>query len=338
MLTERFRYAKIDIDIIDHPKSYLVGPEGVGLYVLSICYCVGHLTDGLIPLAAAKSLLNGAGVKHISPSYVSPLGHIGLAHPDVGWWIIRGQFIEVWNYAKKNYTRAQVEEIRKQSRSRASKYRTKISSLSRVTNSVSDAARDEFVPPSPSISDLRSDLRSPEQPSGQENPGDLNPRMGDGLVMPTVIAANDGPRTIAYVAPSPEPANFQSTPTPREQEYQTAYERGIAAGKGAPFAMPEASRGALHQALTKHARTAAGRVYRGPELLAWIEHEAGEFARWLTTKPDEIKFYSGYGPKGWLRWLNEQPAETASGGMDDYAGNASTRRLVAGIGNGGVRS
>jgi hypothetical protein len=94
---------------------------------------------------------------------------------------------------------------------------------------------------------------------------------------------------------------------PAEQEYQRAYERGIAKGKGSPFAMPEGQRGELHQAMLAHS---AGR--RGERLLAWIEGEAEDFATWLAKKDTKtVEYYSGFGPRGWLRFMNTTPIEPA---------------------------
>lgn len=91
------------------------------------------------------------------------------------------------------------------------------------------------------------------------------------------------------------------------QAYQAAYERGIAAGRGgAPYAMPDGERGALHQAMQTHARDEAGKALRGSELLAWIEHYAAEMVRWIARRPPEKrKFWPNPGPKAFLRFLNE---------------------------------
>jgi len=97
--------------------------------------------------------------------------------------------------------------------------------------------------------------------------------------------------------------------SPREQDYQRAYEAGIAAGKGSPYAMPENQRGALHQGMLAHGYVGGKRV-RGPELLAWIERQARQFAAWLVKQDAKtVAFHSSYGPRGWLQWMNVTPAK-----------------------------
>lgn len=103
---------------------------------------------------------------------------------------------------------------------------------------------------------------------------------------------------------APEPPTEAS---PREQDYQRAYERGVAEGKGSPYAMPENQRAALHQAILAHAKDREGKARRGEDLLRWITSQARQFAAFVQKKPDELKFWSGYGPRGWLKWLNETP-------------------------------
>jgi len=94
---------------------------------------------------------------------------------------------------------------------------------------------------------------------------------------------------------------------PSQVHYQQAYESGIARGKGAPFAMPGNQRECLHQAILTHARSnKTGKEFRGETLLEWIGDHAEGFAEWLTKKPDEVAFYSSFGPRGFLKWLNER--------------------------------
>jgi hypothetical protein len=102
-------------------------------------------------------------------------------------------------------------------------------------------------------------------------------------------------------------------PSIREHEYRKAYERGVTEGKGMPFSMPNGTydSGALHQAILAHARHDGKRV-TGPKLLEWIADHAHDFATWLAKHPDETKFYSAFGPKGFLRWLNERTKQRES--------------------------
>lgn len=144
----------------------------------------------------------------------------------------------------------------------------------------SDAVGDAFSPPSPS-------LHSPSlSPSGSL----------------TKLPESESPESDPTCQVSTGKENL------REQEYQRAYELGIQAGKKSPYAMPEAQRGALHQALATFGVSITGKKLRGALLLAWIQGSAKAFALWLSRRPDEASYWSSYGPRGWLRWLNEKPA------------------------------
>lgn len=101
---------------------------------------------------------------------------------------------------------------------------------------------------------------------------------------------------------------------PREQDYQRAYEQGVARGKGGAYAMPGQQRGELHQAILAHGRGGkTGKALRGDRLLEWIGDLAEDFARFVAEHPDgrAVGWYSGYGPKGWLKYLNEQATRRA---------------------------
>ncbi len=101
----------------------------------------------------------------------------------------------------------------------------------------------------------------------------------------------------------------------REQDYQRSYETGIAKGKGGPYAMPNAQRGELHQALLTFAKWGPtnecgrppGSAIRGDDLVEWIAVYAEDFAAWVVKQPDEktVSFYSAFGPRGFAKWLNE---------------------------------
>ena len=90
------------------------------------------------------------------------------------------------------------------------------------------------------------------------------------------------------------------------QAYQRAYESGIreGLGNGSGYGMPENQRGALHQAILAHSEKR-----KGEKLLAWISAAAADFAEDIKRRPDEQKFYSSFGPRGFLKWLNDQAAK-----------------------------
>lgn len=88
-----------------------------------------------------------------------------------------------------------------------------------------------------------------------------------------------------------------------------AYERGVAAGKGGPYACPPAQHGELLAAVAQHGRrwrSGSGEPITGADRLAWLDAKASEFASWLLGRDEkERAFYSSFGPRGFARWLNE---------------------------------
>lgn len=301
---EAFYYAKIDLDLLDHPKAAQVGLAAVGAYVLSILYCKRHKTDGRIVKNLCMSLCGGEG----------QLVFKKLTDPKIGWWFDRGDYVEVFNYTAKNGTAAEHEERKKSNREAQARWRDKHG-------------------PKPAAVPLDAIL-APLPSNDSHN------------ALTKALVSSSSSSSLSSLIPEGEPERETLAPpfvlaTPREQEYQAAYERGISAGKGSPFALPENQRGALHQAILGHGRDPdTTQPYRGPKLIAWLAHDAEQFARWLTARPTELKFYSGYGPRGFLRWLNETPVETTQGGLDDYGPQGRTEsspmgRLGAGIGHGG---
>ena len=51
-------WVRIDDEFPQHPKVVRAGPLGMALQVAGLCYCNKYLTDGFIPWAVAKTLLN----------------------------------------------------------------------------------------------------------------------------------------------------------------------------------------------------------------------------------------------------------------------------------------
>ena len=55
-------WVRLDEDFASHPKVLEAGPLGMALQVAALCYANRHLTDGRIPRAAARSLLDFEGI------------------------------------------------------------------------------------------------------------------------------------------------------------------------------------------------------------------------------------------------------------------------------------
>jgi hypothetical protein len=299
MERERFIYAPVDVNIIDHPKALMAGCAAFGVFLAALCYCHKHELDGRIPIDAAKALLGGAGARWIEH----------LADPKIGWFILHGETagggpaeIEVYNYLKKNQSRAEKQKAKKLNRARQSKYRKSHGNI--PTSAPRSVTHYETVtlPSCTGDGDLSDqDLREGESREGES-----------------------------------APAAETSAPTARQLEYQAAYERGIVAGKKSTFGLKLLARPDLHQAILTHAKDKAGKGYRGVILLEWIEFQAHAFAKWLaTSEREEPKFWGSYQPSGWMRWLNDGrarpfpggqpvPARPAEGNVVPANGNAET--------------
>lgn len=96
---------------------------------------------------------------------------------------------------------------------------------------------------------------------------------------------------------------------PSMLRYSEAYCRGVAAGKGAPYAWPghKYAEWDLGKAIATFAkRRSTGEALRGEKLIAWIEAAADDFASWVVKSGDAPKFWSNFDPKGFVRFLNQE--------------------------------
>ncbi len=101
-------FAKLDVDITDHPKAIEAGPAAFGLWAWALAYCRKHELDGAIGIGAVRHALGG-----------DP-GNLALADKlvEVGLWANRDGGWTVLNYASKNETKAGIAERRAADRAR----------------------------------------------------------------------------------------------------------------------------------------------------------------------------------------------------------------------------
>lgn len=115
---EKCIHVQVDVDIFDHPKAFKAKPDGLAVYLAALGYCRKHQTDGRMPRGAAMGLLGGAGAR-VLDRLVS-----------IGWIIeVSEDEIEVWNYAKKNQTKAEIEEAKRRARDRMRAHREEARAL-----------------------------------------------------------------------------------------------------------------------------------------------------------------------------------------------------------------
>lgn len=177
----------------------------------------------------------------------------------------------ILKYEEFNQTKADIEEDRKSARDRMRSVRanSRRTSAEHVSNKQRTCReRSVNVPNSNSISD-------PER--------DMDPEREAVTALPDWVQA-------------------------RDVEYMTAYVRGIESGKAGTYVFPmdSAALYELRRALTAFAKKrATGQPIKGNELLSWIEAAAHDFASSITSS-GKAQFYSSYGPRGFVKWLNEE--------------------------------
>lgn len=265
-------YAKLDVDIADHPRAFAAGVEAFGLWAWGLAYTRKHDLDGRIPKVAAFIALGGKQNEKLAQKLL-----------DAGLWIADGDSFIVFNYAEKNETKAQVQKRKEQTKERVTRYRS--------------VTRDDVT-------------QAVTQPCNASVPGSgsgsgsvyLDPEGGLGETEP----AADDPGAPANDSEPSELTKAQKLEA-WESKVRDAYCRGISAGKGGAFAWPG---GNQDQGLLNQCVKAFGRAknkddpFRGEAVTEWTFNFAGAFALDVVEKGTS-KYYSAFSPKGFMRWLNE---------------------------------
>jgi hypothetical protein len=68
-------WVKLDDGYPDHPKITPVGPLGMALHTAAICYASRYLTDGFVPAAQIKKLIDLDGICIMSNGVSNPVTH-----------------------------------------------------------------------------------------------------------------------------------------------------------------------------------------------------------------------------------------------------------------------
>ena len=103
--------------------------------------------------------------------------------------------------------------------------------------------------------------------------------------------------------PVPDPEDAPR-PTP-EERYRAKYVAGVKRVRGS-FVFDDMQQGLLNQTIIEYAKGSEGKALRGKILEAWIEDRVAEFTAFASA--EDPKFWSGFQPKGFVRWLNEKCA------------------------------
>jgi len=262
-----FFFARIDLNVIDHPKAFMAGVDGFGLWAWSVCYCRKHLTDGDIPMAAVRAALNGPDNEGLTERLI-----------DCGLWSKKDEkTIRVINYKAKNETRDQVVEKRKTQRNKKKNQRI----VARLSPEDIEGTPQGTDPPCPSTC-------PPSCPptagiSISEEESEENPLEAEAAALGIEV------RELEYKL-----AYERGIVAGKGGRYVLSVEHIGWLNELLPaFARSDRS-------------DRFGKRLRGDELLQWIAFEAEHFARWLAAKSEkDISVYSSFGPKGFRKYLNE---------------------------------
>jgi hypothetical protein len=121
-------YAKLDVDILDHPRALAAGRDARDLWIWSVLYARKHQTDGEIPIASVLASSWGLGGKKN--------GRLADRLVAVGLWERTDDGFRVLRYAAKNDTKQAISERQRFERERKADRRSR----SRAPDSVSSPA------------------------------------------------------------------------------------------------------------------------------------------------------------------------------------------------------
>ncbi len=102
-------WVKLDDTCPDHPSIVGLSDAGFACWVRGLCYASRHLTDGLIPKSALRTLGSPKAARELV---------------DAGRWVAVDDGWRVHGYEEKQRTREQVEQERERWRDRQSRHRT----------------------------------------------------------------------------------------------------------------------------------------------------------------------------------------------------------------------
>ncbi len=267
-------FAKLDVDITDHPKAIAAGPGPFGIWAWALAYCRKHELDGIVPIRALRQALGGRPENDV---HAATLVAVGL-------FSVRGDGdFEFENYAKKNETKASIVKRRTETSNRVAKFRdvTQLkrvtpSDLIRVTNTNVTDPCNAFVPGSDSDSDSDSVLRSdPDLPPHVEIPPEEAPS-GVHMSPPRdpVVASY---AAFAYAAGQVE-AGAETFPTPTDLKDIRALDTMIAT----------------------YAKAIDGGPARGSGAIEWVRTTSAAYRK---AKALSARFERGYAPSKCLEWI-----------------------------------
>lgn len=152
-------WVRLDEQFAQHPKVVRVGPLGMALHVAALCYCNQYLTDGFIPKAAARTLIDFedfGGVNQIINTLVNNC-----------LWDEEADGYRLHDYHDYQPTKQQVIELRTKKQAagvaggKASAKAKREAKSNPVPGPVSDTSTVPFTPPTPPPGGTRAEGTNP---------------------------------------------------------------------------------------------------------------------------------------------------------------------------------
>jgi len=155
-------WVRVDDQYPDHPKIALVGPLGLALHMAAACYAARYLTDGFVPRAQIRKLINLDGIfresngvsNGVSNAVSNGVSH-AVSHEEVTAELVAAGLFDVvdggfrvHDYLDYNPNAQQVKAERKESADRQAAWRQK-NKRNAVSNAVTNAVTNGLVTAAP---------------------------------------------------------------------------------------------------------------------------------------------------------------------------------------------
>ena len=134
-------WVRIDDRFDEHPKVSRVGPLGMAMHVAALCYCNRNLTDGFVPRAVAKRLVDIEGV--MVDDEPIDWWWVVKALLDAGMWANEDGGYRIHDFHDFQPSKAYVEEQRAKTAERVKRHRE------RKRNEAGNTVTNALVTPAP---------------------------------------------------------------------------------------------------------------------------------------------------------------------------------------------
>ncbi len=165
-------WVRIDDRFDEHPKVSRVGPLGMAMHVAALCYCNRNLTDGFVPRAVAKRLVDTEGV--VVDDEPVDWWWVVKALLDAGMWTNEDGGYRIHDFHDFQPSKAAVEDGRAKTAERVKRHRE------RQRNDAGNAVTNALVTPAPEPGPVPTNPTPPNPPrGGGRRSNGTNPRALD---------------------------------------------------------------------------------------------------------------------------------------------------------------